>query len=321
MTDDTTSEQKNVDGVASMEPAAVEVTVNTPPAPVVGTEPETVTPETVTPAPAPQWGQGQYAPPGPEQLLAPAPAFIDPEQAARKARRKRNTLRWSGAVALTAVVGGAMALWVASPRRADLPGLGTPSDGRYIFPALTLPTLPAGMAAPGDPGNAGEQHLADIRKLLLPLPQGATADGSLPGRSGWVSLADTAALSGDDQTKTSLSALGLRHTAAEAWKTSSDGTTTKIYLLQFIDSSQAQTADATFPLKLTGVPQNSTVLTTDLLGKENASYSVVNAGGKVSRYGTFYVHDTLVLVVQSGPASLPLTPFVQVLSLQYELLQ
>lgn len=317
MNDDTApEEQKNIESVESA--ADVAGAESTQPAAL---EAGPAASEPAAPAPVPQWGQSQYAPPAPEQLLPQSPAFIDPEQAARKARRKRNTLRWSGAVALTAIVGGAMALWVASPRRADLPGLGTPSDGRYAFPALTLPALPAGMAAPGGPGNVGEQHLADIRKLLLPLPQGATADGSLPGRSGWVSLADTAALSTDDQMKTSLAAFGLRHTAAEAWKTSSDGATTKIYLLQFIDGLQAQSANSTFPLKLTGVSPNATVLNADLLGKETAGYSVVNAGGKVTRYGTYYIHDTVVLVVQSGPASLPLTPFIQVLSLQYELLQ
>ena len=69
------------------------------------------------------------------------------------------------------VVGVGCAFAVMAPPRTDLPGLKTPSDGRYVFAPLSLPTLAPGQLPPGDLANTGEQHMADIRKLLLPAPR------------------------------------------------------------------------------------------------------------------------------------------------------
>src|SRR6185437_1020159 len=82
--------------------------------------------------------------------------------------------RWAGAVVTALAVGAGCAFAVMAPQRTDLPGLKTADDGRYVFAPLNLPSLAPGQLAPGDASNTGGQHLADIRKLLLAAPQGAT---------------------------------------------------------------------------------------------------------------------------------------------------
>ena len=93
--------------------------------------------------------------------------------------KRRFPWRWAGALATAIVVGVGCAFAVMAPPHTDLPGLKTPSDRRYVFAPLSLPTLAPGQLPPGDLANTGEQHMADIRKLLLPAPQGAvTTDGT-----------------------------------------------------------------------------------------------------------------------------------------------
>ncbi|MFF4922783.1 hypothetical protein ACFY4B_19560 [Kitasatospora sp. NPDC001261] len=133
------------------------------------------------PAPAPVPGKG--ADPVLEALAAPVAepfaAAEDPaalaEQEARRTRRRKAAVRWSGAVLVFALAGTGSALAVTAPDRTDLPGLATASDGRYTFAPLTLPPLPAGQEAPDDKGKS--PHHADLRYLLLPAPK--EAGGSL----------------------------------------------------------------------------------------------------------------------------------------------
>jgi hypothetical protein len=105
-------------------------------------------------------------PPTPEELA---------EQQAHRARRRKAAVRWSCAALVFALAGTGTALAVTAPERTDIPGLATPSDGRYTFPPLTLPPLPAGKAAPNGTGKS--LHYADLRHLLLPAPK--EAGGSL----------------------------------------------------------------------------------------------------------------------------------------------
>lgn len=269
-------------------------------------------------ATAPQWGQwGQ--PPGAPAVFAAAAS--DPEAAARSARRRRAARRWSAAVGVTLVVGAACAYAATVPKRTDIPGLATAGDGRYDFPPLTLPTLPAGQLKPGDADNAGARHLADIRKLLLPAPHGSAPDAALPGAHGWVSASDTAKLFNDSGEANTLGASGLRHTAAEGWTTASDGATTKVYVLQLADDKAASAVLANLETGLpAGADGNSQSDDLEFSSDSSAPYWTTRTGGASTRYGTFQAGDAVVLVVQSGPAGRPLAPFQQVLLLQDELL-
>ncbi|MEV7777691.1 hypothetical protein [Kitasatospora sp. NPDC088351] len=109
-------------------------------------------------------------------LLPPPPAETPEERAARRTRRRKAALRWSAAVLVLALAGTGAAAAVTAPDRTDLPGLATESDGRYTFPALALPPLPSGKAAPSAKESKG-RHAADLRHLLLPVPK--EAGGSL----------------------------------------------------------------------------------------------------------------------------------------------
>ncbi|MFD9597531.1 hypothetical protein ACFWA9_32920 [Kitasatospora sp. NPDC059973] len=97
-------------------------------------------------------------PPSPEEL------------AARRTRRRNAALRWGAAALVCVLAGTGAALAVTAPERTDIPGLATRGDGRYTFPALVLPPLPSGQAAPG---GSKSRHAADLRYLLLPAPKEA----------------------------------------------------------------------------------------------------------------------------------------------------
>ncbi|MFF7158714.1 hypothetical protein [Streptomyces sp. NPDC008139] len=63
-----------------------------------------------------------------------------------------------------------------------MPGLKTPDDGRRTFPPLALLKPPAGKPGALDTGvNPSGRHYADLRSLLLPLPEGAVEATMLPG--------------------------------------------------------------------------------------------------------------------------------------------
>ena len=250
------------------------------------------------------------------------------ERAARRSRKRRNVLRWTGALVLALVVGGGIAYAISLPQRTDIPGLRTASDGRYTFPTLSLPTLPAGQPAPSASANKdAQQHLADIRQLLLPHPVGATVSGAKA--SGWFDNAYT--LFSIPNVKSTFVQYGLRHTATTAW-TTTDGATTKIYLLQFSDGPAAGSAEGKLSQfggngstslsgAVNGVPPKTTPIAVPQDAGVSGDYSVVKAVGKTTRYGAFVSGDVIALVIQSGPPSLMDTPFLQTLTLQAELLQ
>jgi len=292
---------------------------------------------TVTVAAAPDPAGGII--PAAAVTVAPDPALIEAESArlaeaaARRSRRRRNALRWIGAVAVTLAVGGGTAFALTIPQRTDMPGLGTPSDGRYAFPQLSLPALPAGQPAPASSAGAESgQHLADIRKLLLPKPVGATTQPVKNAVNGW--LADASPLFIDQDGKQILAEYGLRHTAAASW-TAADNATTTIYLLQFADNKAASGAQSALAdgnltaldepalsTAITGVPNNTTAKDLVVLSSGvNGEYSTVKGSGKIAEYGSFVSGDTVAVVTQSGPTSLQFAPFQQVMILQAELLQ
>ncbi|MFD0529335.1 hypothetical protein ACFQ1I_24460 [Kitasatospora arboriphila] len=113
-----------------------------------------------TPAPGDAWGR--------------APELLESAGADRP-RSRATLLRWGAAALVLLLSGTGAALAVAAPDRTDIPGLATPNDGRYAFPPLTLPPLPSGKPAPDDAASYG-RHFADLRGLLLPLPEGAVPE-------------------------------------------------------------------------------------------------------------------------------------------------
>ncbi|CAM5392548.1 hypothetical protein STANM309S_04681 [Streptomyces tanashiensis] len=142
-------------------------------------------------------------------------------------------VRWTAAVLVCGGVGAGTAMGITAMERTDVPGLATESDGRWEYPRLALPALPEGVLRPYSDGNDGEVHHADLRKLLLPAPAGATVDPKLKG--GWAGTDSYLALleeSDRGTVKEYLADSALRHVAARGW-TTPDGTTTRIHLLRF----------------------------------------------------------------------------------------
>ncbi|THA59449.1 hypothetical protein E6P78_29535 [Streptomyces sp. A0958] len=280
-----------------------------------------------TPAPAP------VAPPMP--LLPPAPPPAPAPPSPRPPRRAlRAVARWTVAVLVFGAVGAGTAYGITSMERTDVPGLATEADGRWEYPRLTLPALPAGEPRPFSAGNPSEIHHADLRELLLPAPAGATEDKKLKG--GWVGTEQFAS----EYAKDRRAGLGetlrdgaLRHIAARGW-TMPDGTSSRIYLLQF---NSAEDADAFRDDRYIGASSagDSLLGTQDLKLDESwrgggnventASYVFSEPkpfGPAQVRAGYVVAGDTVALVVQSrkGDGGTPRVPFHQTVILQNQLL-
>jgi hypothetical protein len=232
--------------------------------------------------------------------------------------RRKFPWRWVGAVVTMLAVGAGCAFAVMAPQRTELPGLKTASDGRYDFAPLVLPTLAPGQSDPNQSSNLGAQHISDIRKLLLSPPRGAVPDHSLPGTTGWVSRSATLALLGNEQAAEQLNTDGWRHTAGIAWKTP-DGAETKIWLVQFIDSSAATDASVAFSSFNGG--STATPTTIAIADASAADYVRVVKGSTATWYGQVAVDDTEFLLEFTAPTTVGITPFKQELDLQVELLQ
>ncbi|MEV0191758.1 hypothetical protein AB0I39_24880 [Kitasatospora purpeofusca] len=252
--------------------------------------------DTAAPAEGPVLPEGTHGPavaePGPAVGGSAATATEGGERTALRARRRRAAVRWGAAVVVCALAGTGTALAVTAQERTDLPGLATPKDGRYTFPALVLPQLPSGQPAPRE--NKG-RHTADLRSLLLPVPTeaggqlvpAAAPSAPAPGGSGSASpsapgsasaspagapsasaaaTAGTAlpgrvpceAITADWKDPGALRALLLqkacRDAAVREW-TAADGTRTQIRLLSF--GSQAEAWPMFDSLRRTGEPKDS----------------------------------------------------------------
>ncbi|MFC8984990.1 hypothetical protein [Streptomyces sp. NPDC057115] len=284
------------------------------------------------------------APAMPAAAAAPAaPGPVPPEAAAvpaaparvpfRERRRLRAALRWTAVVTVFTALGAGTAYGITRMERTDVPGLATESDGRWDYPRITKPPLPAG-ARPYDSDDPASGHAADLRALLLPAPAGATEDKALRGKDGWLSTEDFTAVFAEKKDRTEAGQLmtdnGLRHAAARGW-TTGDGTRTRIYLLRF---ATAEVGDAVFG-KFVAYGSPSYALT----GAEHVQYdddhpSAADPRG-VSRYSydevkprgaehvrQAYVHagDVVALIVQSRKGTAAALPFQQTVTLQSQLL-
>ncbi|MGV9705879.1 hypothetical protein [Streptomyces sp. NPDC003483] len=272
---------------------------------------------------------------GPE---APAPATgpeVPPAPVRKDRRVLRAVLRWTVATVVFAAAGTSAAYGITRMDRTDVPGLATESDGRWDYPTISLPPLPSGSPRPFAESNRGSAHYADLRRLVLPAPNGAHADPALRGSDGWLAtktfLAEYATRDDRETLGQQLTDHGLRHIAARGW-TTPDGTRTRIYLLQFgtaavadeVDSQgltsydapvhairgaeQTKTDDA-FPAHATvdDVTRN-TFVETKPYGAEQVREAYLSAG------------DTIAVIVQSRKGAAKAVPFQQTVALQSQLL-
>jgi hypothetical protein len=229
-------------------------------------------------------------------------------------------------------LGTGTAYGIASMDRADVPGLATESDGRWDYPRLTLPALPAGSLRPFTDGNRHHIHHADLRELLLPAPAGAVAEDGLAG--GWVSEDRYLSEYAEDHRpglEQALADYAVRHIAARGW-TMPDGTTTRIYLLRFLSSDMAEefaqseigtglTPDAA----LTSAPE--TRLDESWEWDDLVAPATLDVYDETRPYGAEHTRqayvlagDVLGMVVQSRKGTAPAVPFRQTLVLQGQLL-
>ncbi|GAA3478524.1 hypothetical protein [Streptomyces yanii] len=272
--------------------------------------------------------------PASEPPAAPEQAFpvAEPVPAPKPSRRVlRAVARWTAAVLVLGGLGTGTALGITSMERTDVPGLATEGDGRWDYPELSLPALPAGSPRPFNEANVAEVHHADLRKLLIPAPAGATADKKLTG--GWVSTAQFVSEFRKDKRGELTQLLddsALRHIAARGW-TMPDGTRSRVYLLQFNSTAYAQgLRDDTYVSSTPGIPLD---WPTDLQMDESwnggkVPETVVYAFGE-TKTGKGRIHeayiqagDTLALVIhsQQGEKIAEQIPFRQTLILQNQLL-
>ncbi|MET9955330.1 hypothetical protein ABZ135_27815 [Streptomyces sp. NPDC006339] len=296
--------------------------------------PEATAATATTPAPAPV----PEPVPVPEPNLSAEPnPFAAPEPAAPAAPpvRSRRVLaavaRWTAAVVVFAGLGAGTAAGITSMERTDVPGLATESDGRWTYPTLSLPALPEGSPRPFTAGNEGEVHHADLRRLLLPAPAGATVDPKLDGA--WVSVDQYLSLYAKDERpelKQAIDDSALRHITARTW-TMPDGTKSAVYLLRFKSvgfsenfKDDAVNAGTTATALLEGMQSVGTeALGNDAQVPNTVQYATAEKkpyGPEQTRWAYIQAGDTLALVVQSRKGEALQVPFQQTVTLQNQLL-
>ncbi|MEX0170562.1 hypothetical protein [Streptomyces sp. LMG1-1-1.1] len=252
-------------------------------------------------------------------------------------RRSRRVLwavaRWTAAVVVCGGVGAGTAMGITALDREDVPGLATEGDGRWEYPRLKLPPLPADRPRPFTDGNDGEVHYADPRALLLPAPAGATPDPKLNG--GFVSTDAYLSLYGKEfrgDLRQALADAPLRNIAARGW-TTPDGTRTSIHLLRFGSVAYAEEylrgaveVDGTDgPTALPeGVERVDAESFTDDIGvpstRANAYREQKPYGPEQTRWAYVQAGDTLALITQTRKGEALAVPFRQTVTLQNQLL-
>ncbi|MFI5671558.1 hypothetical protein [Streptomyces sp. NPDC051704] len=282
----------------------------------------------------------------PEAETVPAAGDAVPAAATPKGRRKLfAALRWTAAVLVFAAVGTGVAYGIARPERTDIPGLSTRDDGRWTYPTLAKPALPAGAPLPEGPDNKAGTHYAPLTGLLLPAPEGARPDdGVKTDKDGAVSVdafLEEYAPDGRAKLKEGLEYEGLRQIVGRGW-TMPDGTRTHVYLLRFhaegfVDAFRGCTVN----MRLAGAP----VLEMDLSWKDVktrqssperriAGYAGGLSGNQVNLYqepkpaggdeqtrlGCLQAGDVQGVIIQTRKSGVATVPFHQTVILQSQLL-
>ncbi|MFK8911106.1 hypothetical protein, partial [Streptomyces sp. YS-3] len=249
-------------------------------------------------------------------------------------RRARVVLRWAAAVLAFLSVGAGTAYAVVDRTRTDVPGLATESDGRWRYPEIALPPLPAGAPRPLAASNTAQTHYADLRALVLPAPEGARPDPALKGDDGWLPTSVfLAQYEKEDRAAFGQSLVdnGLRHIAARGW-VMPDGTRSRIFLLQFDTHALAErvqsrdvTRYSTPYHALLGAHyaelDGSFPMEAQVEGTSRYPYNEVQPyGAEQLRQAYVLAGDVLALVVQSRPGTAKAVPFEQTVVLQNQLL-
>jgi len=307
--------------------------VSRPVAPEAGLAPgePSAAPE-VVPPPMPA------VPPATAPVADPADALeapVPPVKTEKDRRVLRAVLRWTAAAVVFAAVGSAAAYGVTGMERTDVPGLATRNDGRWAYPTIVRPPLPSGSPGPFADSNKAGVHSADLRKLLLPAPEGAKADAALRGEDGWLAkksfVAQYAQETDRDTVGQLLTDYAVRHIAARGW-TTADGTHTRIYLLQFDTAALAEDL-ITNKVAFYDSPQvalrGAATVERDKEFPDRADVDRItrSAYAETKPYGAQQVreaylsaNDVVALVVQSRKGSAPEVPFQQTVVLQSQLL-
>jgi len=287
------------------------------------------------PVPTPPLPQAahQVPPQPPLGGFAPATVWAVPAHLSaphRPPRRwLRTALRWATAAAVFLVVGAVTAAVVMVPARTDLPGLKTPSDHRYTFAPLRLPTLPPGAAGPNeqDPAAGNQTHDADLRRLLLTEPVGAKPDPAYPGLTGWYSPSAYAAqFHNAADLLNQFADHGLRHVAATGW-TGPDGTHTTIYLLAYRSDATVTTlfsndTTSTVPnvapfIEFASDPSFPGIDSSEVMHASEPAAAPVPAAEVVFLDSA----DVEAVIVMTNPKAVDPATVTQVVTLQNELLQ
>ncbi|WP_030718396.1 hypothetical protein [Streptomyces sp. NRRL F-2580] len=309
------------------------------PAPVPAPEAESA----AVPAPVPAPEAESAAVPAVEPTPEAAPEAVP---AAPKDRRALfAALRWTAAVAVFAAVGAGVAYGITQPDRTDVPGLSTEDDGRWTFPALSQPALPAGAPVPQGPDNKEGTHYAQLTGLLLPAPKGAKADDAVKADKDGVvppdAFLEEYAPDTREKLKQSLEWDGLRQIVGRGW-TTADGTRTHVYLLRFhssgfVDAFKGCDTNARFDgvsaldlddvwSKAKNTQMNSTTLdfpgAANFDGTDLSVYQEVKPflGEEQSKIGCLRTGDVLGMVIQTRKGEVAPVPFHQTVILQSQLL-
>ncbi|NGO75271.1 hypothetical protein G6045_06205 [Streptomyces sp. YC504] len=172
-------------------------------------------------------GVTQVEPEGPATWVQPPP----PKPSLKDRRVLRAVARWTLAVLVCGGLGAGSAYAITTMERTDVPGLATQSDGRWEYPELKLPALPAGKPQPFGEANPGEIHHAALTELLLPAPAGAKGDtGAKAVKSS--EFAEQYVKEERTDIVNGLRDFGAREIVARSW-TAPNGTESRIYLVRF----------------------------------------------------------------------------------------
>ncbi|MEC4576073.1 hypothetical protein [Streptomyces virginiae] len=315
-----------------------------------GPEAEPTPPSEPTPAAEPvsaaESSSGAAAEPVPvAEPSSGASPWAAPPAPPKDRRALRAALRRTAAVAVFAAVGAGVAYGITVPERTDIPGLSTEGDGRWTFPKLSPPALPAGAPLPQGPDNKDGTHYAQLTGLLVPAPQGAKADDAVKAdKDGTVpvdSFLEEYAPEAREELKTSLEWDGLRQIVGRGW-TMPDGTRTHVYLLRFHSSGFVDAfrgCDTNADLngvsaldlddvwsKTKNTQMNSTAL--DFPGAANFDGTYLSVyqemkpvtGEEQTKVGCLRTGDVLGMVVQTRKGEVAPVPFHQTVILQSQLL-
>jgi hypothetical protein len=295
-----------------------------------------VTPELLPEMP-PQTAPESAPKTAPEAAAVVSPAEpVQAEPPVKKDRRVlRAVLRWTAATVVFATACAAATYGITEMRRTDVPGLATTSDGRWSYPRIQLPPLPPGSPRFSAEANKEGVHYADLRELLLPAPEDATADKALRGADGWLPkkdfLAQYAAKGDRDHFGQLLTDYALRHVAARGW-TTPDGTRTRIYLLQFdtatvgdqLMQSEIENWDSPkFALRGAAAVHDDATFPDSAQVHDVYHYAYAEAkpyGAEQVREAYLSAGDVIALVVQSRKGAAREIPFQQTVVLQSQLL-